>query len=257
MSKRWAWAIGASDGLGRASAERLLDDGWGVVVSARPGERLDRARRELASHGEVRSVPIDLATADLSTVARQVDDDCGGLAAAILSGGGPPPSAALDLTNATLDAAYALLLRPAAQLVAGLGPLMAQRGAGTLILLTSSGVGEPIPGLAPSNIMRAGVTSLMKTASRELAPHGVRILCVAPGRIQTSRVDSLDAAAAERRGVSVAQVRAASQDTIPMGRYGEPREFGAAVAWLCSPDASYISGTTINVDGGKAVGLLS
>jgi 3-oxoacyl-[acyl-carrier protein] reductase len=105
--------------------------------------------------------------------------------------------------------------------------------------------------------MRAAVTSLAKTAAAELAPDGVRVLCIAPGRIATDRVAELDSLAAERQGKTVAEVESGSRSGIPMGRYGDPAEFGKVVAFLCSPDASYMTGTTVRVDGGKVSDLLN
>jgi len=256
MSK-WAWLIGASDGLGFASAQRLLHDGWSVVVSSRPSSRLDEACNRLAAIGEIVKRPFTLGLDDLPAVAAEVDAQCGGLGAVVLSGGGPPPARAMAMTPEALETAYRLVLEPAAMIVATIGQKMAERRDGVIILITSSGVAEPIPGLAPSNIMRAGVTALMKTAARELAEHDVRLVCVAPGRIDTSRVAALDSAASSNLGVSIDEIRARSEAAIGMRRYGRPAEFAAVVGWLCGSEATYVTGTTISVDGGKSIGLLN
>lgn len=134
---------------------------------------------------------------------------------------------------------------------------MKSAGRGVVVILTSSSVREPISNLAASNAMRAAVTALAKTAAGELAPYGVRVLCVAPGRIDTGRVRQLDAAAAERQSRPVDEVTAASRSAIPMGRYGEPDEFGRVVSFLCSDEAIYMTGSTVSVDGGKSPGLLA
>jgi 3-oxoacyl-[acyl-carrier protein] reductase len=97
----------------------------------------------------------------------------------------------------------------------------------------------------------------MQSAAHELAPDGVRVLCVAPGRIATDRIVELDQAAAQRSGATPDEVRARSEASIPMRRYGRPEEFGAVVGFLCSPEASYVTGTTVLVDGGTVSGLLS
>ena len=102
-----------------------------------------------------------------------------------------------------------------------------------------------------SNVFRSGVVSLVKTLSRDLAPHGVRINNLVPGRMDTDRVRSLDQIAADKRGVSLEQQRAAQQQAIPLGRYGTIQEFGAAGAFLLSDAARYVTGTTLIVDGGK------
>ena len=251
-----ALVLGASSGLGRASAAALLNAGWRVLIGARAGQRLVATHLELSALGEVEAVAVDLTDERLPQMLADLDEHAGGLGAAVLSGGGPEPGRAMDLDDDRLRAAYQLVLRPAVSLIRVVGGSMARRGTGSIVVITSSGVREPIPDLAASNIMRAGVTALMQTASRELAPRGVRVNAVAPGRIRTDRVASLDRAAAARVGVPVEEVTARSIATIPMGRYGDPAELGGAVAWLCSDDASYVTGTTISVDGGKGSGLL-
>jgi 3-oxoacyl-[acyl-carrier protein] reductase len=251
--------MGASRGLGRAVAERLLGQGLAVTVSARPGERLDAAVRELSALGEVDALPLDLseplavtgALDELTTRHGQVPD------VVVFNGGGPPPGPVAKLGVERLDGAYASMLRPAYELIAGVDAPMRERGSGVVVFLTSSGVLEPIPNLVASNAMRAGVTALAKTAAAELAGDGVRVLCVAPGRIATDRVGELDAAAAERQNTTVDDVAAKSRASIPAGRYGTPEEFAAVVGFLCSEDASYVTGTTVLVDGGKIGGLLS
>jgi 3-oxoacyl-[acyl-carrier protein] reductase len=227
-----------------------------VLLGARDGQRLVEAHRELSALGAVEAVAVDLTDERLPEILADLDERAGGLGAAVLSGGGPPPGRAVDLDDDHLRAAYQLVLRPAVSLIRVVGGSMVRRGTGSLVVITSSGVREPIPDLAASNIMRAGVTALMQTASRELAPRGVRLNAVAPGRIRTERVASLDRAASARVGVPADEIAARSIATIPMGRYGEPAELGGVVAWLCSDGASYVTGTTIAVDGGKGSGLL-
>lgn len=260
MQPGHAWIIGGTGGLGEAAATELAVQGWDITVSGRSAEKLHSTAERLdgVGAGQLRSMPLDVtddaavstALAEFKTLESVPD-------AVIVSGGGPPPSSVSDLSISALDDAYRLLLRPVARIVRELGVAMAERGSGTIVAVTSSGAKEPIPGLATSNIFRAGVTALIKSAAEEMAEHGVRLVCVAPGRIATDRVAGLDRAAAKRQGASVADVEARSKVTIPARRYGEPEEFGAVVAFLCSPQASYINGVTISVDGAKGRGLLS
>jgi 3-oxoacyl-[acyl-carrier protein] reductase len=136
-------------------------------------------------------------------------------------------------------------------------PAMKERGSGCIVFITSSATKEIIPTLLLSNMMRAAVVGLAKTMSKELGPHGIRVLCVAPGRIDTARVQSLDEATAQSSGRTVQEVRTASESQIPLQRYGEPKEFGDVVAFLASDRASYLSGITVAVDGGALDGILS
>lgn len=252
-----AWVFGASSGLGRAVAKRLLEQANPVILSSRPGPGLDQVTKELGELGPVEPLPVDLSERDAIPAAVAKLRERNLLPEIVVfNGGGPAPATATALGSEGLDTAYELLLRPAYQVLEALGDHL-REVQGTVVFLTSSGVFEPIPNLAASNVMRAGVTALMKSAAAELGPDGVRVLCVAPGRIATDRVAQLDAAVAERQGLDVAEVRARSQAGIPFRRYGTPAEFAAVVGFLCSPDASYMTGTTVLVDGGKIGGLLS
>ena len=134
---------------------------------------------------------------------------------------------------------------------------MRKRRSGVIGFITSSGVREPIPLLPASNIMRSSVTALAKSAATELGPAGVRVLCFAPGRIATERVEFLDQRRAESRGVDWEQMQAENERSIPLQRYGTPEEFARTVAFVCSPAGACLTGISILIDGGKAQGLLS
>jgi 3-oxoacyl-[acyl-carrier protein] reductase len=255
-----AWVLGASRGLGYASAQALRRRGHPITLSSRPGPRLDEAVARLAVEdgAAVDGLAVDLARPGAVTEALQALRERGGVPPVIvMSSGGPAPGAATEIGLDGLDAAYNSLLRPAYELVAGAAGDLRAAGGGVIVIVTSLGVLEPIPTLAASNIMRSGVTALMQSAAHELAPDGVRVLCVAPGRIATDRIAALDEAAAQRSGATPDEVRARSEATIPMRRYGHPEEFGSVVGFLCSPEASYVTGTTVLVDGGVVSGLLS
>lgn len=259
LDEKVAWVTGGSSGLGYAVAEALVAEGCGVALTARPGDRLDEAVARLIALGTapVVAAPADILDPDGVAAAYETALTLGDVSIAIVNGGGPAPSTALALGLDGLDATYNLVLRSAYQTFSLAAEPMRKRGDGVVMFITSSGVREPIPRLTPSNIMRAGVTALMKSAANELAPDGVRVLAACPGRIATDRTAGLDAANSKRTGRTIQEVQAMSMGTIPMGRYGQPEEFGRSVAFLSSPAASYITGTTVTIDGGKLEGLLT
>src|SRR5690606_387933 len=143
-----------------------------------------------------------------------------------------------------------LLLLSAVRMVRLAVPSMEARGGGSILFSTSSAVKEPIPNLALSNVVRAAAAALVKTLSNELAPKGIRVNNIVPGRIDTDRVPELDTGRAEARGVTVEQQRAATEKGIPLGRYGTPAEFGSAAAFLLSEASAYTTGAFVQVDGG-------
>jgi 3-oxoacyl-[acyl-carrier protein] reductase len=133
---------------------------------------------------------------------------------------------------------------------------MKARGGGAILVSTSSSVKEPIPNLGLSTVLRASVSALAKTLALELAPARIRVNQIIPGRIDTDRVRSLDEGNAKRQGISVADAKQKSVATIPLGRYGEPQEFGRVAAFVLSGAAAYITGATVQVDGGLVRSVL-
>ena len=233
---------GGGRGLGRATADVLLAEGARVVLSGRHQTTLDKAAAEL---GE-RAVAVAADNADPATPARLVaaaHDAWGRLDGALISVGGPPTGAVTEVTDeqwtASFETVFLGAVRVAREVAAALGE------GGSLAFVLSSSVRSPIGGLAVSNGLRPGLAMVAKTLADELGPRGIRVNGLLPGRVGTERVAELDEATGD---AAAARERAIAG--IPLGRYGEPEEFGRAAAFLLSPAASFVSGVMLPVDGG-------
>lgn len=255
LAGRRAWVLGGSSGLGRGTAAALHAEGAAVAISARPGRRLDETALALG----VAAVPLDVAHG-----ADAIQDACnaavaqlGGLDIVVVNHGGPRPGGIDDVDGPAFAEAFDLVLASAFHVTKAVVPHLRANGGGVILYVTSSATKEIIPGLFLSNTMRAGVVGMMKTFSHELGPDGIRTLCIAPGRIATDRAAAVDEATARAAGTTVEAARAASERSIPLGRYGRPAEFGGIAAFLCSERAAYLTGTTVVVDGGKLFGITS
>ena len=174
----------------------------------------------------------------------------GGVDILLSNTGGPPAGMFMDFDDQAWQAAYDLLLAPAVRLSRAAIPSMKERGYGRILYVTSGAVKQPIPNLVLSNSLRAAVTGMMKTLSAQVARDGITVNCVAPGWVHTDRIDALDSITARATGKTVEEVATDRQSRIPAGRYGRPEEFGNAVVFLASQAASYITGSTLLVDGG-------
>jgi 3-oxoacyl-[acyl-carrier protein] reductase len=243
-----ALVCASTAGLGLATARALAAEGASVVVTGRRAELAVQIASELPdAHGMGVDLTMPSAAEEIvaTTMAR-----FGRIDVLVLNGPGPSPSTAQELDAAAAEAAFRLLLATQVELVRRVLPGMRERGWGRIVAIGSSGIVAPLPNLAASNMGRSALTAYLKTLAGEVAADGITINVVVPGRIATDRVASLDAAAADRSGQSITQVRQASESSIPARRYGRPEEFGAVAAFLSSTLASYVTGTIIRCDGG-------
>jgi len=251
LAGKHALVAAASRGLGAAIALELAREGCVVEISSRSHDRAAATADRIAAEtsGVVTASEVDVS--DGEAIRSWVDDAAerfGGLDIVIPNAGGPP-AAPFDETDASAwDSAYALTLRSAMSFASASRPHLSRGG--TMLYLTSSSVRAPISALSLSGVFRAGVSTLAKTLSIEWAADGIRVNHLIPGRIATERVAELDRHVAERRSSTPAEIRAAGERAIPLGRYGDPEEFAVAAAFLVSPKASYITGATLQVDGG-------
>ena len=243
LKGRTAIVCGASSGLGLATAEALAGEGANVTMFARRRDVLVREADRigaLAVRGDVTN------PRDLAAVVERTVEAFGGIDILVWNGGGPPPGTAASMTADDVEEAVELLLLPAIRLVELCLPQLVQSAGGRILIFTSSAVKEPTEHLALSNTVRPGVTGWAKSLARELGPQGVTVNCVAPGRIETARLEQL-----YPDGPSEADLKA-----IPLGRWGTPQEFGDVACFLASDRARYVTGTTVVVDGGLTRGLL-
>jgi 3-oxoacyl-[acyl-carrier protein] reductase len=236
---------GGSRGLGAAIARALTAEGARVAVVARESPDLTRSAEAI---GAV-PIGIDLSTGEGPAEAvRRAAAALGGLDGLVVNSGGPPAGTFDELDEAAWERAIAGTLRSALGLLrAALPHLRAGRDPAALVVLSSS-VREPIPGLVTSNVLRPALAGLIKSLVTEIAP--IRINGVAPGRFDTERVRQLDIGRAQRSGETVEAVQAGVRARIPLGRYGDPDELGRVAAFLLSPAASYLDGVILPVDGG-------
>lgn len=250
-----AWVLGASKGLGRAIAGQLIAEGASVAISARPGGGLQDAAAALPAE----AVPLDVSAGQeaIKDASDDVVASLGGLDVVVVNHGGPAPGGFDTIQDAEFATAFDLVLASAFRVTKAVVPHLRKSGGGVILYVTSTTTKEIIPNLFLSNTMRAGVVGMMKTFSRQLAGDGIRLLCVAPGRIATDRALSIDSSVAVSTGTTAEEVRKKMEASIPVGRYGQPREFADVVAFLCSERASYVTGCSVVVDGGALMGVLS
>jgi 3-oxoacyl-[acyl-carrier protein] reductase len=244
LKGRTAIVCGASAGLGLASAEALAAEGANVAMFARRREQLEQQADRigaLAVRGDVTNA------ADLQRLVELTVQAFGGIDIVVWNSGGPPPGTTGDITDERLEMAFELLLLPAVRLIRLCLPHLEASPAGRIVCITSVAVKEPVPHLSLSNTIRPAVTGWAKSLARDLGPKGITVNCVAPGRIDTPRMTEIYG----EDGPPAAELA-----QIPAGRLGRPRELGDLVCFLASDRGSYISGTTIPVDGGSIRGLL-
>lgn len=252
-----ALVLAASRGLGLGIARALSAEGCQVLICGRTEERLKANVEEMrAAGGKADYLAADLADAHfVDRITHALHDKLGGIDILVNNTGGPTPGTAEDMDAEKLYNFFQTMVVRVITLTNTLLPLMKTQGFGRIVTVASSGVFEPIPNLALSNTLRGALVGWNKTLATEVGSYGITANMLLPGRIHTDRIDELDGANAAKAGKSLDEVRAQSIKSIPAGRLGKVEEFGATAAFLCSTQASYITGSMIRVDGGAAKSL--
>jgi 3-oxoacyl-[acyl-carrier protein] reductase len=258
LKNKVAMVAGASRGLGYAVARALAAEGVKVSVSSRNETAVNEAAKRIAAetYMDTLAVACDVKSADsIVQWHKRTMDKFGGVDLLYVNAGGPPAGQTLSFDDDVWKSTFEQLVLSAVRMVRLAVPSMKARGGGAIVIATSSTVKEPVPNLALSNIVRASVGAMSKTLSNELAADNIRVNQLLPGRIDTDRVRELDTIRGNAMGESADAVRDIWSKTIPVGRYGKPEEFAAGAVFLFSDAAKYITGASLQVDGGMIKGV--
>jgi 3-oxoacyl-[acyl-carrier protein] reductase len=254
-----ALVTAASKGLGRGSAEALSAEGCRVAICARTRADVEHAAKEIAAKSGHEVVPLvaDMSRpSDVDALLTAVRARLGDPDIVVGNAGGPPPG---TFTSTTLDQflpAVELSMMSSIRLTYAVVPAMQAKGWGRIVFITSVSVKQPIPHILLSNTARAGLTGFMKTVAREIAATGVTVNAVLPGTHATDRVQQTARNRAQAEGISFEAAMDAQRGSNPMRIMGDPGDFGAVVAFLCSRQARFITGENVLVDGGAYAGLV-
>ena len=239
-----ALVTGASQGIGFGIAKELAQEGARVAISSRSEEKIQAAAEEIGARGYVHdTVDLDAAPGLVETVAR----DLGPIDVLVTNTGGPAGGDPLEFTREQWEAAHRELVVAAIEMIELVVPGMRERGFGRIVSVSSSAAREPIPSLLLSSAHRPGLLGAFKVLAKKLAADGITLNTILPGRIATDRISHLHG--------SIEKAQEVARDEIPAGRLGSAGELAAAAAFLCSERASYITGTTLLVDGGLTSSL--
>ncbi len=253
LANKVALVAAGSRGLGRAVAEELAAEGASLLLCARDGRVLVETAAAIAekSGAHVLAVPADVTAIDeIKHVVEAGTERFGRIDILVTNAGGPPAGRFDQLSREQWEQATRLTLFSAIELARQVLPGMKERRWGRILNITSIAVKQPVDNLMLSNSLRAGLTGFARTLANEVAGEGITVNNILPGYTRTERLDELAEMMAEKQRISPDEFRSKWEQEIPMGRLGEPREFAALAAFLVSERASYITGTSIQVDGG-------
>ena len=258
LTGKTALVAAASKGLGYACALGLAREGVNVAICARTESAIRQAAETIAAETGASVLPLvaDVTKAeDLRRVVAETAAEFGSLHILVPNSGGPPAGTFETLDEAKWREGLDSALFGTTRLIEAALPHLKAAGWGRIVVITSTSVRQPIPGLLLSNTIRAGIVGLCKTLSQEFAPLGITVNNVAPGSYDTDRLKHLHQRNADAAGISFEEARKLAEQKIPLGRLGRPEELANAVVFLASEAASYVTGQTWAVDGGQTVGL--
>ena len=245
----------SSKGLGYGIAREAAREGAILSMGSRNQKSLNEATKRIQEEFpgvRVLSSELDVSVADsIGKWVQYTLKELGTIDCLVVNGGGPPPGTFDEIDDNTWAAGFENTLMSAVRLIRGVLPEMRRKKSGSILTITSSSVKEPIDNLLLSNVYRSGVTSLVKSLSFQIATDKIRINNLVPGFFDTERLKELDLRNSGEWRIDLENVRKINFDKIPMGRYGIPEEFGKAAVFLLSEAASYVTGETFIIDGGK------
>jgi len=248
-----AMVAASSKGLGFGIAKALAEEGAKLSIGSRTKDDIEAAAEQLRKENNTQVLASVMDSSNPESILEWTDAtirEFGGVDKLVVNAGGPPAGKFEDFSDEDWQAAFELNLFSAVRMIRATLPSMRQRGGGSVLTVTSMAVKEPIDVLILSNVMRSGVTSLIKSLSAQLAADKIRLNNLMPGRIKTDRIKHLDSLNAKKQGISIEQIEKTNQAVIPLGRYGTIEEFGRCGAFLLSDAASYITGSSLAADGG-------
>lgn len=259
MKGKVAIIAGGSQGLGKAVAMEMIREGAKVAIGALDDPELPRAVEEIGSKtgGEVLGIPVDVTnTEEAKDFIRKAIEHYGTVDILVNNAGGPPSKTFLEIDDDLWNLGVRLNLMSTIIMTREAVPTMMEKRWGRIINMTSISVKQPIDGLILSNTVRSGVVGLAKTLSNELAQYNITVNNVCPGYTMTERVRTLAIVTAEKQGTTPEAVIKGWESQVPMGRLGTPEEFASLVTYLASERASYITGASIQIDGGWYKGVM-
>ncbi|AGY81164.1 MULTISPECIES: SDR family oxidoreductase [Carnobacterium] len=253
LANKTALVLASSQGLGKAIATELVKEGTNVMISSRNPDKLKRVQDELngLKKGKVVFFPADLTKSeDINQLVKETRKTFGSIDILINNAGGPPSGTFEEFSDEEWEHSFQLNLMSYIRTIREVLPDLKKTG-GKIINIASSSIKQPISGLILSNTFRMGIVGLSKTLAEELGPYNILINTVAPGKIATDRITTLDEMTAKKQQVSVEEIAKTNQKAIPLGRYGTPEEFAKFVVFLVSDVNTYVTGSAIIIDGGS------